>query len=204
MPVRVVIPPAAIVSPADLVGASADDAAAKRAIMAAQRTIDGPDGWLGRAIGPQTLELSTDCFDDLKLPYPPLIKVDAFTYLDGNGVEQAIDEGDLRWIDRAPWFRGGFSAPRTSGAPDALRLRYRAGYDGVAVADGGTGPVPDEAKQAVILMAQHMLATSSENLFVRSDTVEGIGSLQFTVTDQADALVKRAAENLLQGLRVYA
>lgn len=205
MGVRVIIPPEPIVSPADIAGSHAeDDAGVARIIMAAQRTIDGPDGWLGRAIGPQTLELSSDGSCDLRLPYPPLIEVEGVNYYDEDDADRALDDGDYRFIDGRVRYRSNFTFPAINGAPDAIRVRYRAGYDGEDVDSGGTGAVPDEVKQAVITMAQHMLSTGSENLFLRSEEVEGIGSRQFVVSEQADALVARTVRNLLQGLKVYA
>ncbi len=68
MPVVVVSPPAPLVG-LDLlkqhlrVDGSDDDALITAYAAAAQGQIDGPAGWLGRAIGPQTLELRLDRFD---------------------------------------------------------------------------------------------------------------------------------------------
>jgi hypothetical protein len=206
MSVRVIIPPEPIVTPADIAGPHAgDDAGVARVIMAAQRTIDGPQGWLGIAIGPQTLELTSDAYCEMRLPCPPLIEIEGINYLDEDDAEQVVDDGDFRLIPATGviWFRSGFAFPSTNGAPDAVRIRYRAGYDGADVDSGGTGPVPDEAKQAVIVLAQHMLSTGAANLFLRSEEVEGIGTRQFVVSDQADAVIERTVRGLLQGLRVY-
>lgn len=207
MSVRVIIPPEPIVTPAEVAGGHAgDDADVARIIMAAQRTIDGPQGWLGIAIGPQTLELTTGSGCPLRLQCPPIIEVEGINYLDEDEVEHAIDGGDYRTIAerRIIWFRSGFTFPATSGAPDAIRIRYRAGFDGEDIDGGGTGPMPDEARQAVIVLAQHMLSTSTANLFLRSEEVEGIGTRQFIVSDQADAVVERTVRSLLQGIRIYA
>src|SRR5579875_4153338 len=80
-------------------------------IAAAQANIDGPGGWLGRAIGLQTLEVRLDSFhprhwerrgypiwaegawtdwtcwplqNRIRLPYPPLVSITSITYEDMN------------------------------------------------------------------------------------------------------------------------
>lgn len=204
MHVRVIVPPEPIVEPSDVAGShSGDDADVARIIMAAQRMIDGPNGWLGRAIGEQTLELTAPKGCELRLLFPPLIEIESVSYLDTLDAEQVVDDTAYRAINGRVWFRSGFAFPATSDAPDAVRVRYRAGYDGIEVENGGTGDIPAEAKQAVIILTQHMISTSTVNLFLREEQVDGIGTRQFTVSDQAGNLVERAVGSLLQGLRVY-
>ncbi len=84
-----------------------------------------------------------------------------------------------------------------------MRIVYDAGYSGTPIADGGTGQCSGERKAAVILGVQQLKAISAENLFLRSEEVEGIGTFQYTVSDQAGAIIQRASERLLEGLRVY-
>lgn len=195
---RVVQAPDPIVSPADLVG-GADVAAAERAIAAATRTLDGPDGKLGRCLGPQTLELTLDgwCWNRI-LPCGPVIEIVSVKYFDADDVEQTIDASEYTRHDDRIWFGKAFGRP-CLGQPSIVKIRYRAGYDGET-----TGDVPPEAIQAVILMAQHSLSTGAENLFVASEEVEGVGSTRYVVSDQADGLVRRAVDSLVSGLKVYA
>lgn len=203
MALRVIIPPAPIVEPMDILGDhEPDDRVIRRMIAAATRTIDGPNGWLKRCLGPQTLELTMDrwCGQNHRLPCGPVIKINSVRYLDAAGVEQTVDAAHWKMFDGRIWFMPGFSQPSLGICPGAVRIRYLAGYNGVG--EGKTGDVPPEAVQAVILLTQHMKATAAENLFIASEEVEGIGSQRFVVSDQADALVKRAVESLLSGLRV--
>jgi hypothetical protein len=56
-------------------------------IAAATGDLDEPQGWLGRALGRQTLEVDFDGFDDLarNLPWPDIASITAMSYLDGLG-----------------------------------------------------------------------------------------------------------------------
>ncbi|KQT03208.1 MULTISPECIES: hypothetical protein [unclassified Rhizobium] len=201
MAVRRISGPAPIVAPDKIAGSPGPtDPVVAAQILAVQRSIDGPTGWLGRALGKQTLELSLEtwerCGDYIRLPYPPLISITSVKYIDSSDVEQTVPDTDYLKTDFGIWFRPSFSAPYLSGQPEPIRIRYEAGYE--------ADDVPEEAKQAVILMVQQLRAVGSENLFLRSEEVEGVGTTQYTVSDQAENVIRRACESLLQGLRVYA
>lgn len=194
--VRVIVAPAPIVTP-DLVpgGHAGDDAAVTRLIASVQEQIDGPGGWLGRALGPQTLELTRPCFSrTMRLPYLPIIDVLSVKWLDADGVEQTVDDVDYRLIgDRLQMM-----ALPPSGLgdfPDSVRIQYRAGYDG-----GTTGAVPARAVQAIILTVQHLLSIGERNLFLRSDEVEGVGTKTYTVSESAAELIERTTRRLLSTL----
>lgn len=193
--------PAPIVTPGQISGShQANDATVAAQIMAVQRTIDGPTGWLGRALGEQALELTSNnwlwCDGYLQLPYRPLVDIVSVKYLDQDDVEQTVPDTEYVKTDFGIWFRPSFSQPYLSAQPDPIRIQYEAGYE--------ADDVPEEAKQAVILMVQQLRAVGAENLFLRSEEVEGVGTTQYTVTDQAGEVIRRASESLLSGLRVYA
>ncbi|WP_404713191.1 head-tail connector protein [Sphingomonas sp. MMS24-J13] len=101
-------------------------------IAAATGHLDGPDGWLGRSIGPQTLETRFSligCASTICLPYPPVIDLVSVKYLDAAGIEQTSDIADFELYgdELAPvadWPWSGGSLRREAG-----RVRYRAGYE---------------------------------------------------------------------------
>lgn len=107
-----------------------DDLLIQAYAAAAQSHIDGPGGWLGRAIGVQTLEASFDRFscDFIRLPCPPITEIVSVKYDDTDEAEQTLapsayqldPEGVLR-IGADPWP----SAYRRRGS---VRVRYEAGY----------------------------------------------------------------------------
>lgn len=114
-------------------------------ILAAQGHIDGPAGWLGRAVGEQTIELRFDSFYRpcegalIRLPYRPIVDVVSVARIDSDGAEIEIsDENYALVVDRiAP--RNGLSWPPGGGV-----IRYVAGYP--------ADQVPAPIKQAILLM----------------------------------------------------
>lgn len=202
MRVRVVVPPAPIVSPSDIAGDhDANDARVELMIAAATEVIDGPDGWLGRALGPQTIELSSDCWRDrsFRLPCPPVIEMVSVQYRDGDGALQTVDPASYTLADELLWFRPNWSAPSLGCFADAVRIRYRAGY----VKPDGSPNIPARVKQAIIISVQDQLRMTANEPVLRSENVEGVGSQSFVDGDKISALMQAASERLLEGLRVY-
>lgn len=197
MTVRVIVPPAPIVTPADIPGDhAANDAVVLSMIAAAQEDIDGPTGWLGRALGVQTLELTVEhpCSPIIRLPFPPILEVLAAWSGDD---EVPVDQ----YVPGAPSIAFGFGALLTAGKP--VRIRYRAGYNGQPVVDDGTGPVPERARQAIILTVKSMMDMTTKDVFQTQESVVGISSKARSVTPYVSQAVREAADNLLHRLRVY-
>lgn len=196
MTVRVITGPAPIVTPADVPGShAADDAQIIALIAAVQASIDGPTGWLGRALGEQALELTRTGFHrSVRLPYLPVTAIVSVKYRDEEGAEQTVDQANYRLAANTAIFAPTFALPTTQCSDDAVTIQYEAGY---AAAD-----VPASAKQAVILGVQHLNSMAEQSLFLRSEEVEGIGTKTFTVGDGATEAVKAATESLVQWLKV--
>jgi hypothetical protein len=123
---------------------------------AAQAALDCPGGWLGRAVGVQTLELRLNAFPfqnwgfglewtmwgdgewetwshpqrfaRIKLPYPPFIAVTSITYEDVNGVDQVLSSSGWAASDEGvtPAFGDVWPAGRIDA--NAVRIQYQAGY----------------------------------------------------------------------------
>jgi hypothetical protein len=200
----VVVPAEPIVTPADIAGThAADDADVTALIAAAQDEIDGPNGMLGRSLGVQTLELALTCWPCgwFRLPCEPVIEIESVSYLDGNDASQAVAIDDYGFAQGYFYLKGSFR-PSVSTSPYPILIRYTAGYDGTDVADGGTGAVPERARQAIILSVQKNIQLMAENPFVRSEQVEGVGTKQYAITEQASTAIDATAMRLLSGLRV--
>jgi uncharacterized phiE125 gp8 family phage protein len=160
MRVVVVEPPAAAVSLEEAkrhlrVDHPDDDALITSLIAAAQGHVDGPGGWLGRAIGVQTLEarLSGMPGCGVLLPYPPLVGVQEISF---EGV--TIDPQTYRLADSEDriTLQRGASWPASGQADGSVKIRYRAGYV----------EVPAALKVAILLMAADWYA-------VRENSVAG-------------------------------
>lgn len=194
--VRVVTPPEPIVTPAQIAGSHADDDEAVALLIAAvTEAIDGPGGWLGRSLGEQELLLTTGAFPcgGLRLPYGPVMSVDAVTYLDEDGDEQTVDDANYRVVGDWIYVVDDYTFPTTDEAADAVRIAYTTGYD----------EPPARARQAIILAAQHLKSVGVENLYLRAREVEGVGRREFTLSEVAGKVVDRACDSLLSTLRVY-
>jgi uncharacterized phiE125 gp8 family phage protein len=183
MTIAVITPPAAIV---DLTAAKAhlrvdhndDDLLIEGYIAAASGAVDGPDGWLGRAVGRQTLELSEDAFycangRGLELPCPPVVSIDMVKYDDENGAEQTLASSAYRLTSRARLeLISGASWPSLRAGSDALRIRYLAGYEVV--------PAPIVA--SVLLMTGDLYAN-------RETGVVGTVSAEVKMSTTVEALL---------------
>ena len=125
----------------------------------------------------------------IELLRPPLIRVEAVAYHDGDNNLVTLGAGD--WYvtdDRVPQLRfvTGFGYPTPYDRPDALRIDYIAGYDpagspAVSQADYA-GNVPDVVKDAILL---------------------GVQLLHDNLTPDERAATERAREYLLSGERIF-
>jgi uncharacterized phiE125 gp8 family phage protein len=127
----------------------ADDDLVQALITGLTKRLDGSAGILGRALCTQTWDLFLDEFPclttqdlqkgktkaDIKVPLPPLQHVEFIRYVDADGVEQTLSptlyqvagagNGDARArIVPAP----SQSWPSTRSQPEAVRVRFTAGY----------------------------------------------------------------------------
>lgn len=164
MRVTVITPPEPVVSLVDAKkhlriepGVTDDDAYIEGLISAAIVWLDGPAGWLGRALGKQTLELRIEgfgCYPGIDLPFPPLVSVESVKYLDVDEVAQTVDE-DL-WLVQGQrlWLKPTFSAPAVSRQPDPVIIRYVAGYGSFDTADPPvwTSALPKSIWVAVLML----------------------------------------------------
>lgn len=188
IPVIVVSPADPIVLPQQIRGGTSGDAVLAAMIAAVTRSIAAPTGWLGRSLGEQTLLWTGSCFPE-RLPYRPIVEVVSVEYTAPGGTTGTVDPADYRLVaDRliGEW-------PAVANEPDAVRVTYVAGYE----------EVPDEAVQAIILGAQYLRDLRAADGLIRSETVEGLGSTTYVVSDEAGSAVRRATEALLAGLTVY-
>lgn len=154
MRVVVVTPPQPIVTYADAVARlrlddDADEQTDVEAMIAsATAQIDGPAGWLGRSLGLQVLEARFDAFsgDDIRLPCGPVVTLLSASWLAADGREVTGQVADLDAIDDRLWPDSGmYPWVGCSLKPEAIRVRYRAGYERVPA------PIVD----AILLMVGH-------------------------------------------------
>jgi len=190
MRVFVVNPPAPVVSweEADqhlkLSGDTSQQPEVEAMIAAATAHIDGPDGWLGRAIGVQTLEArfeTRSCRATVQLLYRPLIDLVSVQYLDNQDVLQDADPAEFELLGSElapigpvfPWQDGSLRR-------EAVRVTYRAGY----------ADLPMAIRAAILLMVGDLYAQ-------RSTVVTGDRAAAVSVP------MSTTVETLLSPFRVY-
>jgi uncharacterized phiE125 gp8 family phage protein len=195
------------------IGSEVADTTVAAWIKSARETLDGANGMLGRALITQTWELVLDGFPcgywrgchyvqpDVEMPLPRLQSVTSVKYLDANGTEQTVDAGVYRVITGE---RGrialavGSAWPTPLYGQGAVTIRFVAGY-GSAGSD-----VPEPIRQAIVLGVSLSRSLTGQNLFVRSETVDGVGSRDFSGGTQASATIADQIERLISGYRVGA
>lgn len=111
----------------------------------------------GRVLSPRALTQRFTGFpqrhERLTLWHDPVTAIVSVTYVDSNGAEIALDPAAYRSIEGEPWsllppLGGGF--PATDYRPDAVRVRYMAGY--------AAGDCPPELQAAALMMLGHLYA----------------------------------------------
>jgi len=136
-----------------------EDALISEAIAAARLALDGPDGWLERALITQTWDWTFDGFPDgdLAPPLPPLQSVASIAYVDPAGTIQTLPAsaykvslGGGRRPRIAPAY--GTSWPVSRAEIDAVKVRLVAGF-GLAPAS-----VPAPIRAALLLLIGHLHA----------------------------------------------
>jgi uncharacterized phiE125 gp8 family phage protein len=147
-----------------------DDALIQVYLDAACAHIDGPVGWLDRAVWPQTMELRQNDFSGLSsLPYGPATSIVSIKYLDADGAEQTVDSGDYALANSgAVELAYNASWPNIRGDVEGVRVRYVAGY----------AALPPAILSAVLLMIG--------DLYQNRETVGGdTGQIQMSTTVSA-------------------
>lgn len=189
MRVVVVIPPEPVVTweEADahlrLDGDEDEKVFVESLIAAATTHIDGPQGWLGRAIGVQTLEARMCGFGvgPIRLPFEPIIAVESVHYLDGTGAPVLVEPEtyELFGPDLGTAWGKAWPTPGVyRGQAETVRIKYRAGYE----------EAPAPLKAAILLMVS--------DLFHSRATV-ATGAVMQAVP------MSTTVEALLQPFRVY-
>lgn len=97
-------------------------------VAAATGEIEGPNGWLGRAIMPQTLAVVLDRLEAVRLPMPPTLEVLSVEILDDAGDATLMDEAAWRLVPDAPHMRLE-PAPLATWPASRAIVTFRAGYE---------------------------------------------------------------------------
>jgi uncharacterized phiE125 gp8 family phage protein len=101
---------------------------------------------------------------DIRLPMPPLLEVVSVKYFDTDSAEQTYAPANYRAFGTGGRggirLTGGASWPSLRYGPEAVTIRYRAGYE----------DVPEPIRQAVLLIVGQLFASRGE--MVNTNTME--------------------------------
>lgn len=131
-----------------------EDAVIEAMCAAACGHIDGPQGWIGRAISEQVLEARLPAFGpcgSIALPYPPAIEISSINYIDASGTLVPLDPSayELAGNMLRPAWPGSFpSAQWRGGEGETVQIRWSCGY----------ADVPMPIKAAALLMVGDLYA----------------------------------------------
>jgi uncharacterized phiE125 gp8 family phage protein len=179
MALRLVTPPS--ITPVTLAEAKAhlrvdssdEDAVITIMIETATAHVDGPNGFLGRALVDQTWELVLDAFppapntdsvlNQIKIPIPPLIEVVNITYDNTAGMPTVYPSTSytVDTVSEPGWVVPASSWPATFVGINSVRIQFRAGY--INLADSPPiGFIPADIKGAILLYIGALYANRDE------------------------------------------
>jgi uncharacterized phiE125 gp8 family phage protein len=130
--------------------------------------------YLCRAIGVQTIEVILDSFPSRGIFLrSPVISVTSVKYMDTSNVEQTLVENTDFYVgeDGEPCLIKPVSGwPDTLSIPDAVRVRYEAGYQPSGTSPSESQDLPETIKTAMLMLISDMY----ENREAQSDKVLNI------------------------------
>jgi hypothetical protein len=204
----VVTPPARLVNFREArlwapVFAGDEDMRVDALVAATQAVIEPPRSWLGIAFAEQALELRLDGFGcgPIALPYGPAREIVSVGYDDPDGQPQTLGGDVWRLLDAGAvsaklGLQPSKSWPATACAAGSVRICYKTGHD-------RDDPYMLPAKHAITLGAVRLRALSSQDLALSRLEIPGVSTRQWTVSDAASELVRRAIDDLLTPYRVF-
>lgn len=183
MRVLVVTPPAApVVSWADAkkhlrLSADTEKSYVEGLIEAATGHLAGVDGFLGRSLGVQVLEMRHDACairDVVRLRYGPVIELVSVQYRDADGDLHTVDNAEFELVgsDLVP-AGSAFAWAGNAYHREAVRVRYRAGYE---------GGIPAPLRTSILLMVG--------DLYRNRETVSAVEMRKVPMSATVDALLQ--------------
>lgn len=161
MAVVVVTPPEPLVDLATAKQHLREDAAdedqfIEALVAAASAWIDGPTGWLGRAVREQVLELRGNVFCcGEALPYGPVSEIVSVKYVSATGSEETVPPVAYRLEADRLVRTEGHVWPALRGDAEGVRIQYKVGSD----------QTPPAIAQAILLIVGSWFRTrESENI----------------------------------------
>lgn len=153
------------------------------------------ENYCGIKLVTQTVAVKCDSFDDLcRIPVAPLQSVSSLQYVDTAGDTQTVTSSVYE--------------VRNEGLSPAIILGYNQNWPAVRLGSRltltavvGYEDVPADIQQAALLMIGQQFSLSRRDLFVRSETVEGVGSTNWGGTVEISEQIRHTARSMLENYR---
>lgn len=189
------------------VSGSTDDTLIEALIAAATSRLDGPQG-LGLALVTQTWRQTMDCWPydgEIRLGLAPVSSITSITYVDAAGDTQTVDAGDYRLVTGDPYLvvpAFGVAWPGHRHQRAAITITFVAGFgDDAAWAAATAYPEMARIKHAILLSVKDLYGSAKRDVSIRSQTLDGVGSVTYETSGAAQKIVDEAMERLLFDLR---
>ena len=148
---------------------SNDDTLIEIYIRAIREYLEGPYGFLGRALVTQSWRLTLDEFPDneIKIPLPPLQSITNIYYDDADGVEQTVNTDDyyVDTVSEPGWVVPVSSWPTPLASINTVRIDFVAGYPATADSPPDlAGNVPFNIKAGMLLLIGNLMEHREENI----------------------------------------
>lgn len=163
-------------------------------IRAAREFLEGPLGFLGRALVTQSWRLTLDSFPTtitdaaIRIPLPPLQSITQIAYDDSAGVEQIIDAADY-YVDNQSepgWVvpSGSLAWPTPIDAINSVRVDFVCGYLGTSNDSPSVvlANIPFNIKAGMLLMIGNMYENREDNV---------VGVISTRLPNGAEYLLRR-------------
>lgn len=134
--------------------------------------LDGPAGWMGHALGPQTLsaELCAPASRrEIPLPFPPVTSIEEITWVDASGETQTVPDDEYELFANRVRL-----TPGSAWRARLLTVKFIAGY--------AANSLPKDIAAAILLMTGDLYAN-------RETAVVGTISASVAMTTTAERLL---------------
>ena len=191
--------PLTIVDIVNGLGLAVDDPKIPDLIRTARQSLEGEEGWLGRALITQTWDLYLDAFPcEIVLPFPPLQAVTEIAVADSDGVEAILPRTSYRVLKGAIGrIVATRSWPWVGAREQGVRVRFVCGYG-----DGGED-VPAPIRSALVLMVGRLMSVNRADMAIRTRAVEGVGSTTWMNPSDVRDGITATEDALLMPYRIW-
>ncbi|CAN7509105.1 head-tail connector protein [Pararhizobium sp. LjRoot238] len=147
----------------------------------------------------QTVEMKCDCFADFdRLHVAPVQSVGAIAYVDVTGAAQTLSSSVYEFRGEGDNLSPAIVLAHAQVWPSIL-----AGTRITVTATVGFGDVPPDVVAAILMRIGNKMAFSRDDVFKRSEEVEGVGTVQWAGAIEVSEAIDTTTRVLLENYRTW-